>query len=226
MDIERYMPASFMTEQMSNLTMTLSTVFGALVILIVGLLIARVVAGIVRRVVKTLKADDAVLKFSFFRQAQASGWKVRPSVIFSQVVKWIIILFTLVAVAERLNLDSVSELLAEIVAFVPQLIVAVILLALGFVIAQFLHDIIAQTLKTANVASPVQRYVPTMAKIAVIAFAVMAAAVQVGIAESLIETFFTTFLQALALSLGLAIGLSFGLGGKDHASRIIDKFTR
>jgi len=52
----------------------------------------------------------------------------------------------------------------------------------------------------------------------------MAAATQVGIAASLIDTFFATFLQALALSLGLAVGLSFGLGGKDHASRIIERF--
>ncbi len=223
--MDNYLPQSFMTDQMSGLMDTLGTVMGALFILIIGLILAKMIAGIVRKVLKTIKVDDAVLRFSFFRQAQESGWKVRPSVIFSQIVKWLIILMTLIAVADKLSLESISGLLAQIVTFIPQLIVAVILITLGFVAGQFIHDIIAQSMRSTNAAHVLQVYVPIVAKFAIIAFAVMAAATQVGIAEELISTFFATFLQALALSLGLAIGLSFGLGGKEHASRFLDKFT-
>jgi len=197
-----------------------------IIILVIGLIIARVVSGIVRKVLETIKADEAVLNFEFFRQAQASGWKVRPSIIFSTIVKWFLILFTLSAVAEKMGLGTVSKFMTDIIAFIPQMIVAGILLAVGFVVGQFVHDIAAQAMKSANAAAPLQRYLPMIAKYGIIAFSVMAAATQVGIAQDLIQTFFATFLQALALSLGLAVGLSFGLGGKEHASRIIEKFTQ
>ncbi len=213
-------------ESAGSMTASLMPVLGALFLLIVGLIIARVVAGIVRKLLQAVKADDAVLNFEFFRQAQASGWKVRPSIIFSTIVKWFLILFTLSAVADKLNLDTVSGFMTEIIAFIPQMIVAGILLAVGFVVGQFVHDISAQAMKSANAAAPLQRYLPMIAKYGIIAFSVMAAATQVGIAQELIQTFFATFLQALALSLGLAVGLSFGLGGKEHASRIIERFTQ
>ena|GEM_PF-3273843 len=209
-----------------QLTGSLTTIIGALLLLVLGLFVAKVVSGIVRRVLESIKVDDAVLKFDFFRNAQESGWKVRPSVIFSTIVKWFLILFTFSAVAEKLNLQVVSQFMTDIIAFIPQMIVAAILLVLGFVVGQFVHDIAAQAMKSANAAAPLQRFLPVIAKYGIIAFAVMAAVSQIGVAQELIQTFFQTFLQTLALSLGLAVGLSFGLGGKEHASRIIEKLTK
>lgn len=213
-----------MTSTFGTLTASLTTVLGALLILVIGLIIAKIVAGIVRKVLVVSKADELVLNFDFFKKAQQSGWKVRPSVIASTIVKWLLILFTFSAVAEKLDLNTISVFMTQIIAYIPQLIVAAILLTLGFIIGQFVHDLLAQSMRTANAADALQKYFPAVVKFAIITFAVMAAATQVGVAATLIETFFATFLQALALSLALGIGLSFGLGGKDHASRIIERF--
>ncbi len=207
-----------------ELTGSLTSIVGALFFLVVGLIIARVLSAVVRKVLVASKIDDLVLNFDVFKNASKSGWKVRPSIILSTFVKWFLILFTLTAVAEKLGLASVSTFMTDIIAFIPQIIVAGILLAVGFMAAQFAHDLISQSMKSANAARAMQMYFPMVVKYAIIVFSVMAAATQVGVAEDLIQTFFATFLQAMALSLGLAVGLSFGLGGKEHASRIIEKF--
>jgi len=213
-----------MSSTFGTLTASLTSVLGALFLLVIGLIIAKIVASVVRKVLIASKADEMVLNFDFFKKAQQSGWKVRPSIILSTIVKWFLILFTFSAVAEKLQLTTISQFMTDIIAFIPQIIVAAILLTIGFIVGQFVHDVVAQSMRTANAAQALQNYFPTIVKYAIITFAVMAAATQVGIAASLIDTFFATFLQALALSLGLAVGLSFGLGGKDHASRIIERF--
>lgn len=200
----------------------LPMILGAIVILVIGLIASSVFSSAVRKLVEALKLDSFVERFSVFRKAQESGWRIRPSHIAGTFVKWFFIIVTLIAVSDRLGLDTISEFLNQIVNYIPQVVVAMVLLAVGFMVAQFVHDIAKQSFKTADAHDAAHKYAPLVAKYAIITFASMAAATQLGIAEDLIQTFFTAFVFALAL----ALGLSFGLGGKEHASRALDRLIK
>ncbi len=219
MDAEMFLePVTVMWAQTASV---LPTILGAIVIFVVGMIAASVFSSIARRVVNTLKIDSFAERFSFFRNAQDSGWKIRPSHVIGTFVKWFFIIVTLIAVSDTLNAETISGLLENLVNFIPVLIVAVILLGAGFMVGQFVHDIVKQSMKTMELNEQTRKVVPLFAKYSIIVFASMAAASHVGIGQDLIQTFFTAVMFALALGLGLA----FGLGGKEHATRALDKIT-
>lgn len=193
-----------------------------ILILVVGLIASSVLSHVVRRVIQTLKIDDAVQRFSAFRKAQDAGWKITPSHLLSNIVKWLIIIMTLMALADHFSLSTISDFLQDIMNYIPHVVVAIVLLAVGFVVGQFAHDIAKQSLKSSNMGEQAVKVAPLVAKYAIIVFAGMTAATQLGIVPGLIETFFTAVMAAFALALGLA----FGLGGKEHASRVLDKLHK
>lgn len=104
----------------------------------------------------------------------------------------------------------------------PNVIVAVIILAVGLVLGQFIYDVVEKSAKASKVTKHTADILAAIAKWSITIFALLTALVQLGVAPNLIEILFTGFVAALALGLGLA----FGLGGKEHASRWLTKVSR
>jgi small-conductance mechanosensitive channel len=104
-----------------------------------------------------------------------------------------------------------------VLGYVPQLIIAVLILLVGAVVGDVLQKIVIASTKTAGVTS--SELLGKISKWAIWIFAILVALSQMGIAGAFIQTLFTGFVVALSL----ALGLSFGLGGQDAASDIIKK---
>jgi hypothetical protein len=135
------------------------------------------------------------------------------------LVKWFLILVTLIAVADILQLNSFNDFLVQIAQYFPSVVVAVLILVAGIVFGNGVADVIHKVLKSSELG--VGRIVATVAQWAIVIFAIMAALVQLHIAPTLINTLFT----GIVFMLALAGGLSMGLGGKQAAESFINNLS-
>ncbi len=195
---------------------------GALVILIVGLVVAHFLSKLAHKLVNLTHVDKLVDKLDATQKLEEVGLKFSFASIIAWIVKWFFIIVTLIAVVEVLKFTQVTVFLQKVAEYLPNVVVAVIILAIGLVVGQFVHDVVEKSAKASNVTSHTAHMLSAIAKWALIIFALLASLVQLGVATNLIETLF----MGLVAMLALAFGLAFGLGGKEHASKWLDKATK
>ena len=136
------------------------------------------------------------------------------------LVKWFLILVFLMAATDILRLTQVTNFLNSIILYLPNVVVAAVILAVAFLVANFVFAVVKGSTKVAGIVSAT--LLATVAKWAIVIFGFLAALIQLGIAASLINTLFIGFVAMLAL----AGGLAFGLGGKDEAALILKKIRQ
>ena len=192
----------------------------AVVVLLFGLLLANILKTAVIRLVTMLKVDEFMKRLEVTDVFDRVGVKLNVASFFGWIVKWFVIIFALIAAADVLEWDQITIFLNEVVTYLPNVLIAVIILLVGTVLANFVHGVVRSAVEGAKLASG--PFVAGVAKWAIIVFSFMAALVQLGIAESLIQVLFTGFIFMIAL----AGGLAFGLGGREHANDLLKKLKR
>lgn len=197
----------------------LPTFLAAVIVLIIGILIASFLGKLVKRVLDMGKIDDLVNSTGINRQL---GTSISITTVVAWVVKWFFIIATLLAVVNILNIEQVTSFLNQVLFYIPNVVVAVIILALGVIAGNFVHNIVDGTASASGMSRTAVDTMAAISKWAIVIFALLAALVQLGIASSLIQILFTGFVAMVAL----AGGLAFGLGGRDKASRWLDKIDR
>ena len=200
-------------EAVGDLVEALPAIIGALLIIVIGWILSGIVGRVVTELLRRLGADRLFAQHATGVYGQA-GAQLTPSRVAGSVVKWLVRLVTLIAAANSLGLTQLSVLLNEVVLWLPNLLVAALILLLAPLIARFVRGLIevgAGQLGFTN--APL---LGRVAEIAIVAFAVLVAVRQAGVATNLIDTLFIGLVAALAL----AFGLAFGLGGRDVASEI------
>lgn len=186
-----------------------------LLILALGLLLAGVLKQATIRLAEMLKLDKLVAKLELNEILERADLELSLSKLLGWFVKWFVIVLTLVAAADIIGWHQVTNFLAQVMNYIPNVLIAVIILFVGTLLGNFTRDIVAGTFQAAQVKTG--NILAGLAKWAIIVFSFMAALVQLGIAQALIQVLFTGFVAMIAL----AGGLAFGLGGRDHASEII-----
>lgn len=192
----------------------------AMVVFVLGLILASVLNKLVIRLAKILHIDELIEKLELDDIFRRAGLKLNVGVALGWIVKWFVIIFALIASADILGWDQVTVFLTTIVEYIPNVLIAVIILLVGMILASFVQEIIKTALDAAKMHSA--RFVSGIAKWAIIIFSFMAALVQLGIAEALIQVLFTGFVAMIAL----AGGLAFGLGGREYASRVLSQLAK
>lgn len=141
--------------------------------------------------------------------------KTKIEDIIATIVKWLVLIIVLITTLNILGLTGVSALLEKILSYLPQVVSATIVLALGLVLA----GVVESLLKGALIPFDVKlgRLVGKVGSYLVAVLAVMAAFQELGIAQDLIRSIYMGFI----LSISLAIGLSVGLGSKNIVEQII-----
>ncbi|PJE75720.1 hypothetical protein COV04_03365 [Candidatus Uhrbacteria bacterium CG10_big_fil_rev_8_21_14_0_10_48_11] len=200
----------------------LPELFGAIVLLVIGLILASLLGKLARQVISYARIDAIFERIGLSREVDRFGVQFSFSGLVGWLVKWFFILATLIAVADTLNIPQVTAFLTDVALYIPNVVAAIIILAIGVVVGRFVSEIIERTVKASHVAKTVATTLATIAKWAIVVFAFMAALVQLGVARSLIQILFTGFVAMLAL----AGGLAFGLGGRDQAGRVIDSLSK
>ena len=183
---------------------------GAAVIMLTGYFLARQVQR---------WADDTLKKVDFNRMAAAGGLdevvgrtgsRLDPVRALAKLIFWLVMLVVILLASTALGLESINQMFGMMLAFIPTLIAAIVIIILGMIVGEFVRGLILAS--AGGVAG-----VPTVAKIAKGAVIVLFMALQqVGVAEEIVTAAFTLILGAVAL----AVGLAFGLGNRDLAGEI------
>ncbi|MEK9194596.1 MAG: hypothetical protein AAB884_02190 [Patescibacteria group bacterium] len=194
---------------------TLGSIVGALIVLVVGLIVASALGSLVERVVNLVKLDRALVRLGLEQYFERAGLRLRSGHFLNKVVYWFLVVVFLLAAADILRFYSLSNFLREVLLYVPNVFVAVLIMLSAVVVGNFLRGLVRASVKSARLHSA--GFLGTLTWWAVVIFGFFAALSQLGVAVALINSLVTGFVAMLAL----AGGIAFGLGGKEYASDLL-----
>lgn len=193
----------------------------AVILFILGWIVSIALSKVVEQVVKSLRIDKLLDSAGAGAVLSRGGLKLNSGKFLGELVKWFVIVASLVAAFNALGLDQVNNFLQRVVIdYIPQVIAAVLILVIAVILAEFMRKLVTNSAKAANVASA--NFLGSVTKWAIWVFAILTALAQLGIASRIIEVLISGVITAVAL----AVGLAFGLGGQDTAASILDKVRK
>lgn len=174
----------------------------------------------VTHLIVSLRIDKALNKAGLEELSNRAGVKISLSGFLGGIVKWLVIVAFTIASSEILGLTQVSQMLRDILAYIPQVLIASIVLVMATLVGDFVYKIIAHSVKATGMKG---EFAGRVAKWAIIIVGgVFPALTQLRIAQGLVEVLFT----GIVFAFSLALGLSFGLGGRDAAAHAIEKMKQ
>ncbi len=215
--------AALMASLSAALAMLFSSVpkiMGFLIIVLAGWLIASLVERAVAAVLRTIHFNDLSERSGLADFVRKMGTDTDASGVIGLVAKWFIRLIALVVAFDALGLPAVSDVLRQLLLWLPNAVVALVVLVIGGLAARALSKLVRGAAAEGGLGNP--NLLAKAANTLVWAFAIVVAVNQIGIATELVNTLFMGFVGALAL----AAGLSFGLGGRDTAAEIVHIWWR
>lgn len=204
----------------SNVAGFLPRLIAAIVVFLVGWLVAVLVAKLVWHVVRLIRLDRALEGVGFRRVWERSGYKLNSPLFFYELVKWFFAIVFLMAATNILGLVQVTEFLRSVVFYLPNVFVAAFVLLIGVVVARFVEGLVRGSVKAAQLASA--NFLGSLAKWAVLVFSLLIALSQLKVADEVIRI----VVMGLVAAGAIAVGLSFGLGGRAHAEDFIGKMRK
>lgn len=193
-----------------------------LLVLIIGLVIASVLSKLAYKLICYIRIDVLFSRIPLVQRLNTQGIMINLPDIVAQVVKWFFIIITIMAVSDILGLQKINDFLESILLYLPNVIVAVIIFGIGFVVGQLIADIIRKSALASKLYPNIANILALGAEWSIIVFSLMAGLIQLGVAASLIQILFTGIMATFALGFGLA----FGLGGKERAARFLEEFGK
>lgn len=204
------------TQVWSSFLGILPIVFGAILVFSIGLVLAFWVKRLVvefLKILKLQKISDQLGVETFLKKADI---KLSATEILSTLVEWIIILVFFLTAVDILGLSVVSEVLARVLTYIPNILAASLILGAGYFLAGLVENLVRGALTSVDheLAKPVGK----LARLFLLVVTFFAAVDQLQIARGFINTFF----QGLTYTIVLVVGLSVGLGAKDLVSKILN----
>ncbi len=199
----------------------LPNVVVAIVIFLAGWVVGALLGKVVARVVDALRIDDALRSAGIEEVLHRAGFKLDSGIFVGALVKWFVIVSFLVASFDVLGLSQVNIFLQQVVLlYLPQVIVAVLMLLVAGVVAEASQNIVGGAARAAGVSSA--NFLGSITKWSIWIFAILTALYQLGVAAPFVQTLFT----GIVVAASVAFGLSFGLGGQEAAGRFIDRLRK
>jgi len=190
---------------------------GAIIVILAGWIIAITLGRLVAKALRDMRLDKAMEKIGFGRKMSEIGVRVGLSDFVGGLVKWFLILVFLMAAANILQLTQVTNFLNSIIFYIPNVVVAVVILAVVSLLGNFVYSVVRGSSRAAGMVSAT--FLAAISKWAIIIFGIFAALIQLGVASTLVSTIFI----GIVAMISLAGGLAFGLGGKDEAALLLRK---
>ena len=207
-------------EMLTKIMAYLPVLLGALLILIVGWIVAKIIRSIVNGVLKVVRFDVLADKAGISEVLRKGNLKITARQVVSGLVYWLVIIMVLVMAANALGLPKASDMLSSLFAYIPKVIAALLVLVVAMFLANFVSGIV-QTV-AGNSKLPKPQLLASISRWAIIIFALTISLAQLGIAPLLVTATFNIILGGIVLALALA----FGLGGKDAAAKYLDELKQ
>jgi hypothetical protein len=192
----------------------------AVLFLLAGWLIAKLLRRGVVRFFKMIRLDALAEKSGIEGFLIQGGVKYTMVTILANIIYWFVMLTVTLAVLNSLGLDAAAQLFNKFVLYIPNVVVALLLLVFGSLFARFIRGVSYAYLE--NIGLEGSEVLSVIAQWAILLFAVSAALEQLAIGGQVLVSAFQISFGALCLALAIA----FGLGGKDWAARILDRMWK
>lgn len=218
-ELSRQAIANSLFELWERVILFLPFFLGAVIVFIIGWIAAVAIGRFVERLLELVRLNDPFERIAGLRSTlQRAGLELHIPKLLGGLVKWFLYIVVLLATANILGLEAIASFLNDVLQFLPNLIVAAVILVVGVLVGNFMARVTRASLAATSI--PHGGAAAAVAKWSVVVFATLAALFQLGVAGPLIQTLFTAFAAMVAI----AGGLAFGLGGKDLAARILQHF--
>ncbi|MBI9069082.1 MAG: hypothetical protein JEZ09_17425 [Salinivirgaceae bacterium] len=204
---------------LNEIARAIPQIIGALLILLIGWLIAKLVKRLFVKLLKLVRLNYLTEKSGIEKFLKDGGIKITAVDLIGSLVYWIIMLIVIMAALNTLQLSSAKELFSQIILYIPNVIVSIIVLLLGFYVAKFVSQALSVTLKNMNDKS--SQLIEKIAYYAIIVLTIFIVLSQLNIAENIVTIAFLLIFGAFCL----AFGLAFGLGGKEYAADLLKKLN-
>lgn len=183
-----------------------------LIVLLIGILVASIVKQLLLALSKALKVDTYLKKYGIPELRANYTW----SNILAEIARWFVIIVFLIPTSDIWGLQRIGTLLNQLILYLPNVFVAVVIALVGFVLARLAHDVILASVK--GVTKESAETVASVSQWAINVFVILAVLSQLGVAADLIRILFTGIVAMLAL----AGGIAFGLGGQKNAEDVLN----
>lgn len=194
----------------------LPDLFGGIIILVIGLILASLLK-------KLLLTFFSFFRFErFFTQTRAMDkGEVRLwEEVLIELLRWTVVILFLIPTLEVWGLSRATSVLNQILLYIPNVIVAVVIGFVGLVAANLVSNLVRNSVRTLGSSSA--NSLAMLSKAAIVFFTALIVLNQLGVAQQLIQILFTGIVGMLSL----AGGLAFGLGGRDIAKELLDDLRR
>ena len=199
---------------LDNLIGFIPNLIGFLLLLLVGFIVAKVVAGLVRTLLQKVGLDQHLHESDANKYVERVLPGASPSNGIARVVFWLVFAFFLFAAIGALKIPAVTTFMNQVLAYLPNVIVAIAI----FVVAALVSAAVASALTRTMGDTPTGKIVASIVPALVMVIALFMILNQLKIAEEIVNIAFAATMGALALGLALA----FGLGGRDVARRLLE----
>ncbi|KKW28802.1 MAG: Conserved cytoplasmic membrane protein, CmpX protein [Parcubacteria group bacterium GW2011_GWB1_52_7] len=197
----------------------LPLLIGALVVFVIGWIVAVSLGKVIEQIVKALKVDSVLEKLELHKVLDRAGIQLNSGAFIGGLVRWFLIVVFLLAALNILNLNEVSAFLRDVLGYIPQVVVAALILVIAALLAETAERTARASVEAAGLKGAL---VGVVTRWAIWIFAIIAALYQLGVATLLLQTLLTGLVAMLAI----AGGLAFGLGGKDLAGDFLGRVRR
>lgn len=204
----------------ANLIDFLPKILGALFVLALGFIVAVIFHKLAVRILNFFKIKELFDKFHITAIFEKAGHKFNIVTVLASVIYWFVVIVFITVSLQMLKLTQISDFLENVVLYLPNIVIAIVILVIGILLGSFLETLVKNTTQAAKVGSA--EFLGRLTKWVILVFSILAALDQLKIAQNLVTILF----QGFVIMLALAGGLAFGLGGKEHAKEILDKFKK
>jgi len=202
---------SAVSETLKGIAAFLPNLLWALVIFIVGVIIAVILRNLLVRLLNLIGFERALSATGIPDALKKADASLTVTKLLAELLRWIVILAFLGPAVKQLGLTDLNNAIQSLIYYIPNVVIAVVIIAVGSVLAKLARDFVTAT--ASSVGTNAARSAGEIARWAITIFAFLAALSQLGVASDLIRILVTGFVAMLAL----AGGLAFGLGGQDSA---------
>jgi len=184
----------------------------ALATVVLGYVVAKIAERLTDKALRKVGLNRLLDRAGVLQAVERSGARLNPTRLLSGLVFWLLMFAVILAAANVLGLESVAAVFGNLVAYIPSVIAAVVIILVGILLGQFVSGLIAASVGHLQGGLLLAR----LGLVGVVVLAVFMALQELGIASSIVTTAFAILFGAIALALAIA----FGLGNRDLAGEI------
>lgn len=204
------------SNMLDSILITIPSIFAAMLILVISYIVAKIVSGLAVNLLSGIGFDSLLSNIGLITDDETKDAiiKKNPSSIAGKFILIAIMLFATIEALELLEFGSLAEIATEFLFFASNIVFGLIIFVLGFYLANFLHGILENRNQSQS------NFLAKAVKISIIVLVSAMALEQMGFSSEIIMLAFGLGFGAVAIALAIA----FGLGGRDYASKKIEKW--